>query len=220
MPSKSKSKTQVARDKKALQKLYSAGLIKKPDLRKKPTKSQLATIKKYDAVVKGKATVVQPKDAKSFKGIFEVKGKNVIVPKRKGEKITVNAEGQITAKRKDKLGRTRTQVYKKTLPGEVIPRGKKGMWYAIPFKNGSGVFWKHFPSYGDLKSFMAGYDYKGWKNYVVEETGDNLKTSAELFAILDARGMTVKGKRPSGPGKGRKPYARRVRPRSMDEDEI
>jgi len=199
MSSKSKGSSQAstaAKIKSNLKQLRELGLYA-GDLRKRPTKYALRTIAKFDAVLKGNASVVRPVNPNKFKGIFEVKGNAVIVPRRKGEKITVDKKtGEIVSKRKVG-GRTITARGKQIKRGENIPKpGKeRRVQYAVPFNSrGGGTTWMRFPDWDTLQKFMAGYDYKGWQEYVVEEdigrefTPDQLKR--KVTKQLKAAGKT------------------------------
>jgi hypothetical protein len=180
MPSKNNSSPQA---KKQLSKLKSLGLYA-GDLRKKISSATMRLIKRFDAVLTGKATVVTPANPAKFKGIFDVKGDKVIVPRRVGEKITVDKKtGEIVSKRK--VGdRTVTARGKQIKRGETIkkPTADKvtRTQYAIPFSTNSGTHWMRFPTWDELQKFMAGYDYKGWQDYVVVEQLDKPLTDAQL----------------------------------------
>lgn len=170
-------RAQAKKDKIALRKLVRAGLYTgKFDARKKITKSQRATIRKYADVVTGKATVIKPENPASYKNLFRVKGDKVIVPRRKGEKIKVTKTGKIVGERK--VGkRTVRSYFRRVERGAEIPK-QSGVMYALPFirgrdANGKPILdWKRFPTMGMLKSFMEGYDYKDWTDYVLEERVD------------------------------------------------
>lgn len=206
MPSKSKSGKQA---RSALKRLRDLGLYT-GDLRKKPTKYALSKIEKFDAVLKGKATVVAPKDAKRFKGIFDTVGKNVIVPRRKGEKITVDKSGEIVSVRKSgkRVIRARGRTVKRADTIEKPPP-ESTTQYVIPFHGRGGeTNWFRFPDYDELKKFMAGYDYKDWKDYViVEDIGEELDDD-ELNERMDRKrkGRAIKGNR----GVGKKPAKRKA----------
>lgn len=213
MPSKSQSVSQSKRAKSNLKKLKDLGLYK-GDLRRKPSKAALRAIAKFDAVLKGNAKVVQPKDPKRFKNIFDVVGKNVIVPKRKGEKISVDKKtGEIVSVRK--VGnRTVTARGKQLKRGQKLdkPAPERRVQYAIPFHStGGGTNWMRFPSWDMLQKFMAGYDYKGWQDYVVVEDVSNELDDDELQDRLEAKrkGRRIRGGLPktvkTTRGKTRKP---------------
>lgn len=181
----------------ALKKLRDLGLYT-GDLRKRPTKYALKKIDQFAPVLSGAAKVVQPKDPKRFKNIFQTVGKNVIVPRRKGERISVDPKtGEIVSKRK--VGnRTVTTRGLQIKRGEKIPKPAKerNVQYAIPFNaSGGGVNWMRFPNWDELQKFMAGYDYKGWQDYVVEEDIDNPIDDDELEDRLSRKrkGRKIKG---------------------------
>lgn len=195
LPSKSKSGMQA---RVALKRLRDLGLYT-GDLRKKPTRYAISKIAKFDAVLKGKARVVQPKNPARFKGIFETVGSRVIVPRRKGEKITVDKSGEIVSIRKSgkRTIRARGRTVKR---GDEIarPAPHSNVQYVIPFHGRGGeTNWFRFPDYDELKKFMAGYDYKDWKDYVIVEDVDNELDDEELHARIDRkrRGRPIKGNR-------------------------
>lgn len=193
MPNKSKSGKQA---RTALKRLRDLGLYT-GDLRKKPTKYALGKIEKFDAVLKGKATVVKPRDAKRFKDIFETVGGNVIVPRRKGEKITIDKSGEIVSIRKSgkRTIRARGRTVKRADAIEK-PEAHRNVQYVIPFNGHNGeTNWFRFPDYDELKKFMAGYDYKDWKDYVIEEDVGNELDDDELNERMDRKrkGRPIKG---------------------------
>jgi len=176
----SRSKTQVRFEKRAIKKLRSAGLYSgKVDLRKKLTAYQKRLIEKFDAVVRDKATVVKPKNAASFKDIFQVSGDKVVVPKSKGQKISVSKTGSIRIE-----GKTGNVKYVRTSRrvkeiGELQPtqRATKETVVAIPFARRVGkdqyrLEWHRFPTFKHLQDFMSSDSlkgYKDWSNYVFIE---------------------------------------------------
>lgn len=193
MPTKSKSGKQA---RVALKRLRELGLYT-GDLRKTPTKYALGKIEKFDAVLKGKASVVKPANPKRFKGIFETVGKTVIVPRRKGERITTDKSGEIVSIRKSgkRIIRARGRTVKR---GDEIakPAAHRNVQYVIPFHGRGGeTNWFRFPTFDELKKFMAGYDYKDWKDYVIEEDVDNELDDDELHARIDRKrkGRPIKG---------------------------
>lgn len=190
MPNIKRSSAQVKRDKSAIKKLQSLGLLqnRKIDLRQRPSGFVADALQEFRDVLQGKATVVRPKNPAKFKDIFRVSGDAVIIPRRKGEKISVDKKtGEVVSVRKVGTRTVRTRG-RSIARGQQIPPPTDGKrtQYAIPFKApGGGTRWMRFPSYQDLQKFMAGYDYKGWQDYVVEEDIDKEKTDAQLTAIIE-----------------------------------
>jgi len=181
-----RTKRQAKFEKRALKKLVKSGLYTgKIDLRRAPTKYQRQIIVKFSNVVSGKAVAVRPKNPKTYRKLFETRGKIVIVPSRKGEKITVDIKsGEIVGKRKvgKRIVRSR---YKHRLPGAKSIR-KSNVQYALPFNAGGGeTRWQRFPTFDMLEKFMAGYDYKDWTDYVVEERLGAVEDDEALQAKLD-----------------------------------
>lgn len=179
----------------ALKKLSQLGLYS-GDLRKKPTKYGLKKIAKFADVLSGKATVVEPKKPERFKDIFEVVGNKVIVPRRKGERITVDKKTrEIVSKRK--VGK-RTVIARgmQLKRGQQPPKVEYPASYAVPLKSkGGGIDWHRFPDRDELIKFMSTYDFLGWQDYVVEEHfGDELDDD-ELSERFDNKrpGRKIKG---------------------------
>ncbi len=194
----------MRKDKSALKKLFSTGLLKtKPNLSKAPSAHQKRLINKFQDVISGKAAVVKPADPKSYKGLFKVQGDAVVVPRRKGERISMNKKGAIEGTRK--VGaRTVKSRFQHTPRGEKIKRPTLPTQYAIPFVRGGGdVQWMRFPDYDSLQKFMEGYDYKGWKSYVVSEVAFgrsiedklNFEDDEALSELLDEKIGKLKARR-------------------------
>lgn len=176
MPKASRrSRQQIKSDRAQLRRLRDSGLYSgKIDLRRKPSGNVKTALKRYDDVVKGRAKVIKPKSAASYKDIFKVKNGRVIVPKKKGETVGLSKKGDIQITKKVG-GKTLKSTFVKTKKGGEIKRRLRRIQYKIPFvrgrhKNGKPkIAFMRFPDYDSLKKFMRGYDYKGWKNFVVEE---------------------------------------------------
>lgn len=178
MPTPKRTKSQIKSDRAKLRKLRASGLFRgKIDLRKPPNSRHRKALKEFADVISGKATVVKPRNPRSYRSLFDVKGDKVIVPRRKGERVRVDKQGNITSTRKVG-GRTVKAKFQRSKRGEKIARPSEEKQYAIPFIRGRDkkgrpiVHWFRFPSYDDLAKFMAGYDYKDWTDYVVEEELD------------------------------------------------
>lgn len=181
----------------ALRKLRELGLYKS-DLRKTPGRAQLKKIAEFADVLSGNATVVQPKSPGRFKGIYKTVGNNVIVPRRKGEKISVDKSGEIISKRKSGKRIIKGRGRKLTLDGADLKRPIKTrtVQYVIPFHGHNGeTNWFRFPDYDELKKFMADYKYKDWKDYVIEEDIENPIDDDELDERIERKrkGRPIKG---------------------------
>lgn len=188
-----RTRTQAKKEKSQLKKLRELGIIKKFDARKAPTKAQKNALQKFSDLLTGKAALVKPKDAKGYKSIFRVVGDKVIVPKGKGEKITVNKNGNIVRERKSG-GRTIKGTFKRVENPDDVKKPPKGagIVYAVPFIRGrdaSGkaiLEWKRWPNYETLKAYMTESDslkgYRDWADFVVEE-----KIGGESDAALRAK---------------------------------
>lgn len=174
----SSSKSPTKKQHSALKKLRASGLYSGKIPRGKLTKYQAGLVKKYDDVVKGKATVVRPKNPKDYGRIYRTSGDKVIVPKNKGEKIAVNKRGNIERTRKGPRGEKIKSTAHRSKPGELPPETTKRVQYAIPFarklgKNKYRLEWVRFPTRESLAAFMAEYEkagrYQDWTNFVFEE---------------------------------------------------
>lgn len=155
-----------------------------------PTRYQQGLIKKFDAVIKGRAVVLEPKAAKQYSKLYTVKGKKVIVPRGAGEKIILNKHGNVTRTRKGPRGEKITSTARRQKPGQLPPQpvAPRRVQYAIPFarKISRGVYrleWQRFPTWESLAAFMATYEkegrYSDWANFVFEEEIFDLSDTAE-----------------------------------------
>ena len=202
MATRKRSDTQRA----ALKKLKGAGLYSGKLPRGKLTDYQQKLVKRFDDVVKGRAAVVQPKRPADYKAAFDVKGKHVIVPKNKGEKIKVNKSGNVVRERKGPRGEKITGTFKRRPPGQIppAPPPARRVQYAIPFarKLGPGRYrleWARFPTYDKLANFMKTYEpsqYPDWPNFVFEEEisdASEADRNAALNAAAIKYGKATKG---------------------------
>lgn len=178
MPTKISIKKQARTQKSAIKKLRDLGIIRADLRRKNPTPATKRALKKYRDVVEGRAAVLKVKNPKSYKRAAGVRvvGKNVIVPRRKGERISIDKKsGRIVHKRK--IGKRTT-----TGQGVVVKNGQRPakverVAYAIPFAIGTSgnVEWFRFPTLEALHNFLTEYEkrhkrsYKNVDQYIVEE---------------------------------------------------
>ena len=170
MVSKSRSRSQVKKDKIAQRKLRSTGLFKgKIDLRKPPTASQKRALKKYADVIAGRAKVLTPKNPKSYKGVFRVVGDKVIVPRRRGQRVKVSKSGEIEVAR-NVGGKMQRGKFRKLAE---ITTGK-GKVYLLPLARHDGIEWMKFDSLEEMNKFVfetspkIGATYKNFASYVLE----------------------------------------------------
>jgi hypothetical protein len=178
----------------ALKKLRDAGLYSgKQDKRKSLTPYQKRLVAKYDAVIKGRAVVLEPSNPKSYSKLYQVRGSKVIVHREKGERISVTKSGEIKRTKRGPIGETITKTGKALAPGQLPSRSQRRIQYAIPFarKTGRGQYtmhWVRFPTWDDLAKFMGEYEsagrYEDWTNYVFEEEVSDLSV-AERDKLLD-----------------------------------
>jgi hypothetical protein len=177
-----RSRTQAKKDARALKLLRAKGLYTgKFDARKKPSKYQQNLIKKFDAVLKGRAAVVKPKNAAQFrKSAYQVIGGKVIVPRKKGERVFIGKSGDIRKVRRDGGLTVRTKVVPRAVEKE-IERPTKLTMYFVPFNRGGGqIEWRRF-TYDALKKFQSEYgerakkrkkgraDFREWMNLIEKE---------------------------------------------------
>lgn len=183
MSSKKLPPSQLRKFRSDVAKLKAKGLVSKSkDARKQePTRYMLGQVKKYSDVLAGKATVVTvPKSstAKEYSQLYRTKGKHVVVPSAKSERVRYNARtGQIVGnyyRGRDEDGEPIriTRMYPKTplVNGTAdLPQGPN-IVYTIPFYK-RGVFRTNSLTelYGMLRDLIA----SGWENvnqFVIVET--------------------------------------------------
>lgn len=177
MPTKSRTKSQAKFDKRAIKKLQKTGLYtKKVDLRRAPTPYQSRLIARFKAVILGKSVAVKPAHPEKFAGIFQTKGKIVIIPRSKGQKITVDKNGELHGVH-DVGG---VHIVSKWVPftEKLLENPDPSLQYSIPFIRGrdaSGkaiLEWRNFNA-NTLKRFINEYKsekYKDIAKYVVART--------------------------------------------------
>lgn len=129
---------------------------------------------KFADVIAGKATVIKTDRAQDYKGVFRTKGKLVIVPKRKGEKIAVNQSGNITRQRK--VGdRTVKSTIRKVAHPDQVKETYPVTLKLVPFNRGKGeVEWRRFTMKA-FEKFFSEYksrdinNFRDWMSLVEEE---------------------------------------------------
>jgi hypothetical protein len=186
-----------------LSRLRDLGLYSgKQDRRKNLSPYQQKLIVKFDDVLKGRARVVEPKAPQSYRGIYKVQGKKVIVPRERGERISVNKQGEIVSRKRGPPG---FEIYRRGIRVPVeMPTGRpapipppapeRRVQYAIPFarKVGRGQYrmeWHRFGNWDDLAAFMAEYEpdrYGDWREYVFEEEISSLSREERDRQLDDA----------------------------------
>ncbi len=181
LPSKSRPKRQARIERRQLRKLKSTGLFKgKIDLRKPPTPAAKRALRRFRAVIEGKAKVLKPKSPKSYRKVFRVVGNKVIVPRRKGERLYVRKDGKIVTQRKI-AGQSQTGVYKKL---DEITEEKR--MYILPLNRGhKGLEFYKFNSKEELEKFVyetspkVGETFKRYADYVIEVDPGNVPVISE-----------------------------------------
>lgn len=153
---------------KQIARLRDYGLIKKSQGR--TPKSRRAVLSKFRDVLTHRAAVVEVPTGKSARAYaahgFKVKGRNVVVPRSKGERVRVEKSGVITTTRNVAGERVKRILYVDKKPPK--PRKGKKFLFAVPFANGGRV---RFDDLAALRQFMAPYStYKNWRAYLeIEE---------------------------------------------------
>lgn len=155
-------------------KLKAKGLVsKRVDARsQRETDYMKRQVRKFRDVLEGRAKVVHtPKrsEAKKFEEAFRVKGKNVIIPVEKGERVSYR-KGHIVGTRQA-YGQ---KIQKDYLPKQItkpsdLPTGSN-IIYTIPL--GSGL--RSFDTPEDVFIFMQPYEsgknpYRNWQRYLIIE---------------------------------------------------
>lgn len=170
-------KRQRKRERAALKKLRDLKLTKSGRYNPKRKTYYRALFDKFRDVLEGKATVVKPKDAKTYKRQFRVVGDRVVVPRRKGDRVTVK-EGKIRVSRK--RGRRRETGTVRPV-AEVSP----GKIYVLPLARQDGIEWHRFKSREDLNAFIyqtspkIGQTFKNVADYVLEIDDDDIPEDEE-----------------------------------------
>lgn len=172
MPSKKSKPPQAGGEKnyrRWRKQLREAGLFgKRTSLRAKVSKSQKSKIDKYKDVISGKAKAVtmSEKHAREIRKLYGLQGAGgtVVVPKKKGERITF-------AKTKDEITITkkggRKTVMSPDFKARLVPPGKR-LFYTIEFARGSDTERYRFEDHEELIRFMTPYEQKpknAWKNW-------------------------------------------------------
>lgn len=206
-PRKLRRIPKLARDLRRLKRagVYSGKIDKR---RKRPTSYQQRIIKQFADVLRGRATVVRPKNPASYGRIFKRRGRAVIVPRGKGEKIRVNKAGNIVRERRGPRGEKIIGTFRRTKPGEKLkkPPATLKVNYAIPFarrvSGGYRLEWHRFPNFDLLQAFMQEYEksdekgqprYPDWPDYVLIEIivpKGRLLSGAIIHELLEASGTS------------------------------
>lgn len=165
MPSKSQKYAQ-ARRRRAVEKLQSAGLLGKVDLRKKPTKAEHNKVIKYRALIEGRAQAIQTdeKTARQLRRKYGLTGsrKTTVIPREKGERfrITKQAGEPVLKSRRKTYGQTITKtIGEKFGPSFKRPENAK-TYYTIPARTrGAGGLKRHtFSSFDELLFYLQRYE--------------------------------------------------------------
>lgn len=136
-----------------------------------PSKYGVSQTKKFSDVLTGKAAVVTapPKAVREYRaaGRFKVKGRKIVVPKEKGERVKYDKKLGAISSTRETYGQ-RVKTVKPPRGGETMkaPRGKRKV-YVIPI--GPRRF--RFTSRAELEKFMRPYEqgtrpYEKWREYV------------------------------------------------------
>lgn len=175
MPTKSTTKKQARAQKSAIKKLRDLGIIK-ADLRRKPTPATKRALKKYADVVSGRAAVLKVKNPRVYRKTegVRVAGKNVIVPRRKGEKISIDKKsGRIVHKRK--IGGKIVTSKSRVVDGGVRIGSRTPIVIPFAVGNSGRVEYFRFATEDALHNFLDEYEkrhrrkYKNRRNYILVE---------------------------------------------------
>ena len=146
-------------------KLQKAGLIGDIDLRKKATPAIKRKLEKYAGFLIGKESVVKAKtakDARELRRKFGLKGdgKSIVIPREKGERLKIDAKGQITSIRPNPANPK--EKIKKTIGEKLgaVKRGEGNVYYTLPTrKRGLGTLKrKTFANFDELLFYLKAYD--------------------------------------------------------------
>lgn len=155
-------------------KLKAVGLVSKnKDARKqKPTRYMRGQVEKYKDVLEGKAHVkhIPRNKAKEFSDKFRTKGRSVVIPIDKGERVSYSKKTNEFYSVRNIGGKRVRKSYSSGKFEDVIklPRNQ-GKFYQINFAGGQ--VWT-FDAVEDLISFMHPYatnprnPFKDWEKYV------------------------------------------------------
>lgn len=161
-------------------KLKAKGLVSaKVDARSQaPTRYMQNQIKKFAAVLEGRAQVVKApstKEARQYKegGRYLTKGKAIIIPTNdKTERLRYNKKRHVVESTSDARGKHHTKEYspKPVTDPAALPKGSE-IRYTVPL----GRSYRSFDTFEDLERFMMPYErdskkpYKDWQTYVIIE---------------------------------------------------
>lgn len=177
--------------------LRDAGLFgKRTSLRAKVSKSQKTKIDKYKDVISGKAKAVTMTEthARKIRKLYGLKGTGgtVIVPKKKGERITfAKSTDEITIRKKG----GRKTVLTPNFKARIVPPGKR-LFYTIEFARGNDTERYRWEDHDMLVAFMTPYEtkeknpWKDWRAYLILDYLDK-----EEIADARAEGDVVNTKR-------------------------
>lgn len=164
--SKPPTRSQIKKD---LRKLKSVGLYS-GDLRKKPTRYAIGQTKKFKDVLQKKARVLNApsrSQAREHKEIFKVKGRKIVVPVRKGERVFYSKKtGEVFSYRKQ-YGRNVKRTFPKRMRTvrdiDKLPQGPN-ITYGLPIGIGGAI---ERMTYAEVKAFAQKYSKStAWKAYL------------------------------------------------------
>lgn len=187
MSSKKLTGDQLRKFRSDVSKLKAKGLTsKRVDARsQKPTRHMREQVKKFGDVLSGKAKVIhvpKRKDAKGFETKYRVKGKSVVIPTPRGERVSYSAKDEMIVKRgKGRRGSPfREEIYSDFASEEkrsgksgnfdarMRAKAAKGFSFRIPLGSGSWTL----DDWDEMIKFMEAYEtdpthpYKNWRRYI------------------------------------------------------
>jgi len=144
-----------------VRKLQRAGYLKNVNPKKKPTPSVFAAFTRHKDILQNKAAVLKAPSKEKARELrlrlgAKGSGKNVILPRERGEKFTISKSGKI---------RSHREAYGQTIDKEIgaelrPPEPGEKLYYTLPTrKRGLGRITRHtFSSFDELLAHISAYD--------------------------------------------------------------
>ena len=165
--------------KSKIEKLQSAGLIGKVDLRKHATPATKRALEKYKGFLSGTESAVKAPDAKTARELrrkFGVKGtgKTIVIPREKGERFTITKSGELASTRPNPA-QPRTKIKKVFGEKNIKPPGPNDrVYYTLPQRRRGGAHLRRvtFASFDEMLFFLNNYDinFEDVEDYIEIET--------------------------------------------------
>lgn len=159
MATKKPGKGQYERFRADVKRLKDAGLYT-GDLRKPITRYAAREAKKYETVLKGKATVIKPPRSHpvgEYKQVYKTKFRRVVIPRRPNEKVFYDKKSAQIRSVRDEYGKTITRIIPPhAVTADNVSRLPKGenVRFVVPL----GTGFERFASYDEMAAFMQQYE--------------------------------------------------------------